>query len=205
MKKYNESHIEVAVYQQAKDENVYCGDSYFYVETKDRFFCALADGLGSGKPAYESAQAAIETIKSNLDCSIDEIIKKCSEQLVGKRGVVLGIFILDYHTKQYNFYSIGNISMMSSVAGKRKKRHIPNAGYLAGYTRSYKVTNDILEDNMNIIIFSDGIEDHNVVKKSLICTNVQDITRAFENKEKNDDATLIAIRYEEKEMLPNYL
>ena len=68
-----------------------------------RFICALADGLGSGEFAKDSADAVMEEIENYADESIETIVKKCNEVLVKKRGVVLGIIKLDFTTKIY-FY-----------------------------------------------------------------------------------------------------
>src|SRR5690625_7523206 len=91
--------INVAVYERAKGTNVMSGDSYFYQEADDTFICAIADGLGSGQFAKESSEIVIDTIKNNPDLSDRELGRLCSEQLVGRRGVVLGVLRLDSDRK----------------------------------------------------------------------------------------------------------
>src|SRR5690625_2664665 len=83
--------VNVAVYERAKGTNITSGDSYFYQEADDTFICAIADGLGSGQFAKESSEIVIDTIKNNPDLSDRELAHLCSEQLVGRRGVVLGV------------------------------------------------------------------------------------------------------------------
>ena len=49
-------HVEAYVYQEAKRGNRESGDTYFIHTEEDYFICAIADGLGSGPIARQSAQ-----------------------------------------------------------------------------------------------------------------------------------------------------
>lgn len=123
-----QSNVFVSVYQQPKQGNTFCGDSYFYNETEDHFICAIADGLGSGEYAMESSQAVIDIIKENNHVSVEELVRKSNEILYGKRGVVLGILKMDFRSEVYSFSSIGNIGIMTVTDDRVKKRNIPNTG-----------------------------------------------------------------------------
>ncbi|MFC4559889.1 SpoIIE family protein phosphatase [Virgibacillus kekensis] len=198
----NNTKVDVSIFQRAKKGQYYCGDSYFYKETDNEFVCALADGLGSGEFAKESSQIVIDIIKNNADAKVERIIKKCNEELTGKRGVVVGILKMDFVGREYSFSSIGNIGIMTIPKNGRKRRNIPNAGYLAGYHRPFKVVTNKLEDEMNFIMFSDGVTDNDLSQAFLLNREVEQITKVFEyrNQEaRNDDTTLIAIHYELKE------
>lgn len=190
--------VQVSVFQQAKTGNYYCGDSFFYEETDREFVCAIADGLGSGELAKESSQVVIDIIKSNIHASIETIIKKCNEQLQGKRGVVIGILKLDFLSSMYSFSSIGNIGILMITDDQQKKRNIPNAGYLAGYHRPFKIIREKLQPNTMFIMFSDGVTDRDLSKKYLMTKNVQEITDTFKHisaVNRSDDTTLIAMHY----------
>ncbi|GAA0447264.1 MAG: protein phosphatase 2C domain-containing protein [Bacillota bacterium] len=190
--------VQVSVFQRAKKGNYYCGDSYFYKETDKEFICAVADGLGSGEFAKESSQIVINIIQDNAHTSIEGIIKKCNEQLYGKRGVVVGILKLDFTTGMYSFSSIGNIGILTIVKNQKKKRNIPNAGYLAGYHRPFKIIQEKLESNMMFIMFSDGVSDRDLSEKYFLNEDVKAITQTFEyvsESNRQDDTTLIAMHY----------
>ncbi|WP_099156826.1 protein phosphatase 2C domain-containing protein [Virgibacillus ndiopensis] len=190
--------VQVAVYQKAKKGNYHCGDSYFYSETENEFICALADGLGSGEFAKESSQIVVDIIKDNVNVSVEQLIKKSNEKLIGKRGVVLGILKINYQSNRYSFSSIGNIGVMTITADGNKKRNIPNVGYLAGYHRPFKIVTEKIEPNMNFIMFSDGVLDSDLSQKYFLNKEVNEITKTFEqvnSEPRNDDTTLIAIRY----------
>ncbi|WP_106494765.1 SpoIIE family protein phosphatase [Lentibacillus sp. Marseille-P4043] len=195
-----ENNVQVAVYQKAKKGNFHCGDSYFYIETENEFVCALADGLGSGEFAKESSQIVIDIIQSNIHATVEQLVKRSNKELFHKRGVVLGILKLDFQSKRYSFSSIGNIGIMTITKDGKKKRNIPNAGYLAGYPRPFKVTTDNLDSNMNFIMFSDGVTDADLSQKFLLGNDMDEITSMYANvngESRIDDTTLIAMRYEE--------
>ncbi|ASK61245.1 indirect negative regulator of sigma-B activity [Virgibacillus phasianinus] len=190
--------VEVGVYQKAKKGNYYCGDSYFYTETENEFVCALADGLGSGEFARESSQVVVDIIKDNIHASIEQIIKRCNENLTGKRGVVIGILKIDFTSKRYSFSSIGNIGVITISQDGKKKRNIPNGGYLAGYHRPFKIENGKVDSVMNFIMFSDGVSDAELAQKYFLNKNVNETIATYEFKNgqaKDDDTTLIAMRY----------
>lgn len=191
--------IQVAVYQEAKEGNYYCGDSFFYLESEQEFVCAIADGLGSGEFARESSDAVIDIIKNNMDAPIEKIVHLCNEKLMGKRGVVLGILKLDFQLKVYSFSSIGNIGIVTVGKDKKKRFNIPNAGYLAGYIRKFKVERKNLEEGMNFIMYSDGVTDAELSRPYFLGTDVEAIIDSYAYEKKNnraDDTTLIAMRYE---------
>ncbi|MEI3599668.1 MULTISPECIES: SpoIIE family protein phosphatase [unclassified Oceanobacillus] len=194
-----QSNVFVSVYQQPKQGNTFCGDSYFYNETEDHFICAIADGLGSGEYAMESSQAVIDIIKENNHVSVEELVRKSNEILYGKRGVVLGILKMDFRSEVYSFSSIGNIGIMTVTDDRVKKRNIPNTGYLAGYKRSIKVENYKLNKGTNFIMFSDGVKDKELSHCYFTDKDVNRITKSYEltsEPNRSDDTTLIAIRYD---------
>ncbi|GGB55466.1 SpoIIE family protein phosphatase [Virgibacillus dakarensis] len=194
-----ENRVEVAVYQRAKKGNFHCGDSYYYIETENEFVCAIADGLGSGEFAKESSQIVIDIIKNNIHATVEHIVKQCNEQLFRKRGVVLGILKLTFLSGQYSFSSIGNIGVLTITRDGKRKRNIPNSGYLAGYHRTFKVITDKLEPHMIFLMFSDGVTDADLSQKFILNRDVNDITNTYahlHSESQNDDTTLIAIRYE---------
>ncbi|HLR08971.1 MAG TPA: SpoIIE family protein phosphatase [Bacillota bacterium] len=196
--KTNGSYVDVAVYQKAKGQNCLCGDSYFYQESEEGFICALADGLGSGQYAKESADIVIDVIKQNTNASVKDLVKQCNQQLYGKRGVVLGILKFDFIAEKYTFSSIGNISILTIAHEQKKKRNIPNAGYLAGYHRSFKVEQQRLEPGMRFILFSDGVTDEDLSESFYVHRDTDLIVEHFAEicgDDRDDDTTLIAIKY----------
>lgn len=190
--------VQVSVYQEPKNGQRFCGDSYAYSETENGFICALADGLGSGEYAKESSQIVIDIISDNKDAPIDNLMKMCHKALLGKRGAVLGILKMNFVNQTYSYTSIGNIGILYVDNDRKKKRNIPNAGFLTGYSKPFRVMTGNLESQMNFIMFSDGVTDIDIMQKYLLARDVTDITTSFANAHeapKADDTTLIAMRY----------
>ncbi|WP_373562398.1 SpoIIE family protein phosphatase [Halobacillus litoralis] len=197
MEKGNER-VELSVFQKAKKGNYYCGDSYFYRETDDAFLCALADGLGSGEMAMESSKAVMEIIEDHPSLSVEALVKKCNEVLVGKRGVVLGILKIDYSGMTYSYSSIGNIGVITVDPDGTRHRNIPLAGYLSGYSRSLRVTHGKIQKGMIFLMFSDGVNDRRLSAKLTHVRNAEEITTLYKNlygQNREDDTTLIAMVY----------
>ncbi|MDY0395470.1 SpoIIE family protein phosphatase [Virgibacillus halophilus] len=190
--------VQVSVYQQPKSGQRHCGDSYCYAETENKFICALADGLGSGEYAKESSQIVIDIINNNVNASIEELMKMCNKALFGKRGAVLGILKMDFTNMTYSYTSIGNIGILYVDNNRKKKRNIPSSGFLTGYSKPFRVMTGKLEEQMNFIMFSDGVTDIDIMQKYLLARDVVDITTSFADAHegsKADDTTLIAMRY----------
>src|SRR5690625_31762 len=190
--------VQVAVFQESKKGSVYCGDSYFYNETDKMFTCAVADGLGSGEFARESSQIVIDIIKNNPKFTDKQLVKLCNEQLVGRRGVVVGILRLDFITQHFTFSSIGNIGLVV-VTNDKKKRNLPERGYLAGYERSLGVMQGSFTEQTNFIMFSDGVRESELSKPYMMYEDVEQLVHTFSmvnDHSRFDDTTLIAMRYE---------
>ncbi|MFC0523696.1 SpoIIE family protein phosphatase [Pontibacillus salicampi] len=193
------SRVEIAIHQEPKKGNYYCGDSYFYQETDQEFVCALADGLGSGEYALESSKAVMETIQEYIHHSIDTIITKCNEVLSNKRGAVLGLLRMNFEEQRYSFTSIGNIGIITMTPDGKKKRNIPTAGYLSGYPRQYRVTKDQLSPGLLFFMFSDGVNERTLSSKTFISQNPDNIMSSFRLQHatpNEDDTTFIAMKYQ---------
>lgn len=191
--------VQVATYQKAKRGNHCCGDSYFYKETDREFICVLSDGLGSGKYAKQSSQIVVDIIKDHLHVPIEQLTTKLNEQLLGRRGVVLGILKMNFDEQRYSFSSIGNIGVMTITNGERK-RMIPSTGYLAGFQRPFKKVIGKIEPEMTFLLFSDGVTDRDLSQRFLLNTNanMDELIQQFTAYHQNriiDDTTLIAMHY----------
>ncbi|MEC3882463.1 PP2C family serine/threonine-protein phosphatase [Halobacillus sp. HZG1] len=190
--------MDLSIFQKAKKGNYYCGDSYFYKETDDAFLCALADGLGSGEMARESSKAVMEVIEEHPDLTLEALIKKCNEVLVGKRGVVLGILRIDFDNRTYSYSSIGNIGVITVDPDGKRNRNIPLAGYLSGYPRKLRISRGTVQKGMIFLMFSDGVNDRRLSSNLTHSKNVEQITQQYKElygQSRDDDITLIAMAY----------
>lgn len=190
--------IDIAIYQQEKQGKSCCGDSYYYHDDGERFICALADGLGSGKYAKESSQTVINVVKANRDVSEDELIHLCREALVGQRGVVLGILVINHVAKCFRFLSIGNVGLRTITSDFKKGRNLPSRGYLGGCQSEFSVMHGNLKPGMTFILFTDGVTDAELSVDYFLYANVHHIVHTYESlieHPREDDTTLIALHY----------
>lgn len=155
---YNFSNIQVSAYQRAKDNSKYNGDSYLTLETDNYFVCAIADGLGSGEFAKESADAAINAIKKTHDQSVERMLDEANEKLYGKRGAVMAVFKINYKTMEFSFSGIGNIYLMLYFENGDIIRPITYSGYLSGKPQKYRVERFAVDKPIFFLMHSDGFK-----------------------------------------------
>ncbi|PKR77002.1 indirect negative regulator of sigma-B activity [Halalkalibacillus sediminis] len=193
-------HMEVATFQKPKKGNYYSGDRFFYLENKNYFIGALADGLGSGEMAKASADVAMDVIQENHHQSLEVIFDKCNEALIGTelRGCVLSIIKLDFTTNTYCYASVGNIGVITLFNDGKKHRSIPVSGYLSGIKRKVKVHEHPLKENTVFFLFSDGVNERTLTKDFYSHQSMQLTVDWYENQlgdYMDDDTTLVAMKY----------
>ncbi|MDQ0352983.1 negative regulator of sigma-B (phosphoserine phosphatase) [Alkalibacillus filiformis] len=194
--------MEIATFQKPKKGNYHSGDSYFYVETDDGFLCALADGLGSGEVAKNSADTVIDVIKNSYTKPLDELVHLANEALFGHhlRGCVLGILRVDYREQFYSYVSVGNISVIAVDHHGKKRRNIPVPGYLSGVKKPVKVHYGELQNGSVFFMFSDGVNERKLTKE-FYSHQTMDLTIQWftlqQEQYMDDDTTLIAMKYNE--------
>lgn len=155
---YNFTNMQVLAYQRAKDDNKYNGDSYITLETDKYFVCAIADGLGSGKLAKESADAAIFSIKKTHDQSVERMLEEANQSLYGKRGVVMTVFKINYETMELSFSGVGNIDLILYDENGDIIRPVTYSGYLSGKPQKYRVERLFIEKPISFLMYSDGFK-----------------------------------------------
>ncbi|KWW12672.1 phosphoserine phosphatase [Peribacillus simplex] len=138
---------------------VYCGDDYFFLHTKEYFVCVLADGLGSGKYAYESSHAVIEEVKRNHELDVESLMAVCNQVLIDKRGAAVSILKIFYEKNEFVYSSVGNIRFFLYNPKVDKLVYpLPVTGYLSGRKQKYRTERYKYEPDAKFILYSDGLE-----------------------------------------------
>ncbi|WP_052343859.1 SpoIIE family protein phosphatase [Bacillus massiliigorillae] len=186
--------VELIVKQIAKGNNHYCGDAYFYTTTEEYFICVLADGLGSGEFAYESSTAITEIVESNHQLAIEDLLAKCNEALVKKRGAAVAIFKVIFKERQFQYISVGNIRFFLYKPISQKLIYpLPTNGYLCGRLNKFHKHTYSYEPLSRFMFFSDGLElkgTTSYMKKEVaLSLIIEEIWN--QNGAKSDDVTLI--------------
>ena len=138
---------------------VLCGDVGAWWQLPQRRILALADGLGHGPAAHHAAQEAMQCIARHGQDSCCDIFSACNDSLIGTRGVVLAIGLIDQVSNLLTLGSIGNIRaiLLQSCGHVRlgAGRGIVGAGYT--WTAPDQV---LLAPGDTLLMFSDGIDEN---------------------------------------------
>ena len=193
MKTIVNEHVEINIYQRAKSGNVESGDAYFYHAEEDYFICAIADGLGSGPIARQSAEIIPAVIKEHHSESLDELLNRCNEYMIQKRGAAVAVVKIDYRNKVIQYSCVGNVRFYMLQDGKKMIYPLPVMGYLSG--RPQKTNTQEYEYHLGDMFFfhSDGIQLPNpktMLKESRCLTQLSQAVIKTINYD--DDATFIA-------------
>jgi phosphoserine phosphatase RsbX len=193
VKKFQHDFVEVLAFQTAKDGKEYCGDSYYMNVEKDQFVCVLADGLGSGKFAYEASSAVIDVIKGNLDKDVDSLMHECNKILVNKRGAAVSLIKVDFQTHEFVYSCVGNIRCYLYNPSGRTTYPLPVMGYLSGKPQIFRTQCFTFDPHSKFLLHSDGLRVSN--SKSLLQSgrSLEVIASEIEKQQmsKTDDSTFI--------------
>lgn len=190
---YASPHVDIAVLEKAKTDNFYCGDANAVIHTEDYTVCAVADGLGSGEFANESAIAAMEAIQRNHHNTVQEMIDSCNELMLSKRGVVITIIKIHHKADKICYTNVGNIGFVMHQPSGETIQPIPSRGYLSGKRRAVMSRTFTYEKDSVIAIYSDGVIGPPVKNRLLNIGSVRDVASQFfsEMNYAEDDITLL--------------
>lgn len=186
--------ITSAVYRAAKQHSEVAGDVYFEKKNKDYYICSIADGLGSGKNARESALVMPEIIEQYSMESVASLMQRCNVALKGKRGAAVAIAKVHYATKQIEYSSIGNVQMYMIGENDKLIYPIPQAGFLSGRSQTVKTDYINYQKASRFFMHSDGIT---VRRPGELLKNHHSanaiIQAVIPTVDFKDDATMIAV------------
>lgn len=193
MKHLQQELVEIYAYQSAKEGKPFCGDSYYFTATEEYFLCVLADGLGSGRYAYEASSAVVEVVKENETDDVETLMKRCNEVLAQKRGAAVAVLKVNFITREFEYSCVGNIRFYLYTPNGKTIYPLPIRGFLSGRPQNIRTQRFFYEPNSKFLFHTDGLTVNNT--KSLIksCQSVEIIANEIKNKQfsKDDDSTFI--------------
>lgn len=151
-------YIEALIYHQAKNGNQESGDAYFTHSEDDYFLFAIADGLGNGPMAQRSAEIIPKVLAEHHDETIDELLNRCNEFMIQKRGAAVAIVKVDFNEKTIQYSCVGNVRLYILQHSGKMIYPLPVSGYLSG--RKLKLRTQTYTYNPGDLFFlhSDGVE-----------------------------------------------
>lgn len=161
--------VTVGMARASKNGNDVSGDSYTFLELKDRkYVLGLSDGMGTGKNAARNSQIAIDLLEKFLESGFDRdiAVKIINSALVLKSAeesyATIDISAIDLYTGQVEFVKIG--SPPAYIKKDEKVEIIKGASLPAGILENLDA--DLCDRKVNagdfIIMVTDGVTDSNV-------------------------------------------
>jgi phosphoserine phosphatase RsbX len=187
-------HVQLASFQEAKNNSSWCGDAFFCVENDDYFICAVSDGLGSGRFAYAASKVVMDYIRENHHEDLTLLMENCNRSLLNKRGVVLSILKVDYIKQEIIYSNTGNINCIFYSSDGTLTRTIPKRGFLSGKKLSFTTQQLPYQPNMRFIVFTDGVDLQSTLQKSIMKeANIIEVIQSVKNLAdfKKDDITFL--------------
>lgn len=157
MKETVSDDIEVRIFQQAKGGNNECGDTYFSLLQEKYFICAIADGLGNGPIARQSSQIIQTILQEYHSETIDELLYRCNEYMVGKRGAAVAIVKVDFISKTIQYSCVGNVRFYMLHDGNKMIYPLPVMGYLSGRPQKLNTQEYPYKKGDTFLMHSDGV------------------------------------------------
>lgn len=193
MKHFKKEDIEVYAHQRTKLGNEQCGDSYFYTNTEDYFICVLADGLGSGKNAFDSSSAVVSIVEKHHDEDVESIMLRCNEVLAQKRGAAVAIIKVYYLKREFVYSCVGNIRFFLYSSSGKLTYPLPVTGYLSGKPQKFRTQSYPYENDSKFLIYSDGFHFQGLKAILSVKKPLESIADDIKNKSisTSDDATFI--------------
>lgn len=185
--------IRILAYQIEKLGNDLCGDCFKFFITERYFLCVVADGLGSGEAAHESASVICQTVDQYQSEPLEVILSHCNEQVKNKRGATVSILKVDFSSRQCYYSSIGNIRFAVYTPNAQFIYPLPVNGYLSGKPQKYRVHTFTYEPNSTFMMYTDGLKlsTSRLILKE--CRTVEEMAKALEGYVhlRTDDLTYI--------------
>ncbi|RLB63347.1 MAG: hypothetical protein DRG80_01250 [Deltaproteobacteria bacterium] len=177
----------------------YSGDTGLVVDSGDTMFLALADALGHGREAWESAEIVRRYMAKNHRMDLAELVEGLHDHVrrKGARGAVIGACRLEKKTGALRYLSIGDITIRKFGATPKTLVSIP--GIVGEATRTLHQRATRLDDGDVLALYSDGVnyhfrlEDYPLMLKHDASTIARNIIETFGKD--HDDASCIVLRY----------
>ena len=193
MEKFKNEYVEAYVYNAAKHGNKESGDTFYIHSEEDYFICAIADGLGNGVVARQSAEIIPEVLAQYHDESLDELLNRCNDYMVQKRGAAVAIVRVNYEEGTIEYSCVGNVRMYILHGCEKMIYPLPVIGFLSGRPQTMNTQKYKYDVGDMFFLHSDGIvlkSPKASMKQSRNAFDLYNIVK--ETADSGDDATFIA-------------
>ncbi len=174
------------------------GDAAVVREKDHLLFAAIVDVLGHGREANELAVDIEKFLIAQWSCSVVDLMDRLHEYLIGTRGAVAGLCLLDRRSGLLRYTGTGNTVIRRFGSGEA--RLLSRPGIVGGSRRTPKEEQMTLTPGDVVLLYTDGVKDRFELSEypQLLHHTAESITRAVVQRfgKDHDDATCLALRYE---------
>lgn len=192
MDKLKNKYVEAYVYNAAKQGNIESGDTYFIHSEEDYFICAIADGLGNGMVARQSAEVIPKILGQYHHEPLDDLMNRCNELMIQKRGAAVAIVRVNFDEGTIEYNCVGNVRLYILHGREQMIYPLPVSGFLSG--RPQKMNSQKYKYSIGDLFFlhSDGVllkSPKATMKNSLNAFELYNLVK--DSATAGDDATFI--------------
>src|SRR5579862_5608214 len=136
-----------------------CGDRHLVKSLGKRVLIAVVDGLGRGREAALVARAATDALERQDDASVAELFAASHRALLGTRGAVLSLALVDPDAGTLSWAGIGNVAGVLLQRGPPRAAHglATRGGIVGGEMPRVDVRTLALSGDDTVIFATDGI------------------------------------------------
>ncbi len=176
----------------------YSGDQAGVWYRKRSTLVCIADGLGHGEPAERAARKALETVSTNQELGLADMIRECDQALEGSRGAAIALARIDRKSGDLEYVSVGNTRC--AIVGQSIILLGGSYGIVGEGAKPASVERRMLQRRDVLIFWTDGLPE----SLGLIAPEVRRITDAQlyaerlikEHATDSDDAGVVVFRWD---------
>ncbi len=188
--------LKFAVYQRAKVGYKVNGDAYLIKEYDDGVLVCLVDGLGSGPPAAEASQVAVDWVAAHHQVPLPHMLVGCHDALRDTRGAAMALMRINTTARELAFLGVGNVEFHAWSV--RPMRPISYSGIVGSRLPSLHEFRFVYTPGDLIVLHTDGISRRfalDSVVEQMGPASPQGLAEAIAAgyAKRTDDATLIVV------------
>lgn len=128
--------IEWGVAVQAFSKQPESGDGYLVESYPRGVLVAVVDGLGHGPRAAVVAKTAVAALEGHAHETVDLLIKRCHQELLGTRGAVMSLAAFSARDEAMTWVGVGNVAgllLRADQKAARPREALLSRGGVVGY------------------------------------------------------------------------
>jgi len=133
------------------------GDACFIKEYEGQTLIAVVDGLGHGPRAALVAQETVRYLEEHYREGLTKLMLGCHGALMGTRGVVMGLALIDHQRSILTYAGFGNIRIR--VVGAGRVSFGSMNGIVGDNVRKVMEEETAFGPGDLVIMYTDGISD----------------------------------------------